>query len=250
MKLVFRYVARRSEDEGILQLLQLSYCVHIILRQVGVVSWGQGCARRRAPGVYGRVSAVLPWIQQNVCDFASTKPSFCFPSTNSNLASNQVNPREDGHTLSLTIKYDANPNQVAWILVNKDNDAIVDYVSYGGATTPYADVTLRYENLKDGQYTFLVTDSASNGICCDSGSGSIQIEEIMPDGTSNLLLITDGKYGAGTMGTFRLMAPSSNGDDETTSGAAVDSISVARARSEDGGLRQLLEDLSVQGPSS
>mmetsp|Transcript_18092 Transcript_18092/g.36442 ORF Transcript_18092/g.36442 Transcript_18092/m.36442 type:complete len:129 (-) Transcript_18092:104-490(-) len=56
--------------------------------QVGIVSWGSGCANN-FPGVYSRVAEAKRWIDNTICDISSAAPFRC---------SNNITPRSSAAT--------------------------------------------------------------------------------------------------------------------------------------------------------
>ena len=59
--------------------------------QIGIISWGLGCALDSFPGVYGRISLEYDWIVQNVCEMSKSPPSYfgCYDGMTSSTTSDE-----------------------------------------------------------------------------------------------------------------------------------------------------------------
>ena len=58
----------------------LTYQVNGLVTVVGIVSWGHECGKAGTPGVYTRVTNVMPFIKKELsetCNGAAETPSVC-----------------------------------------------------------------------------------------------------------------------------------------------------------------------------
>lgn len=194
--------------------------------QVGVVSFGDGCARAGKPGVYARTSGFDMWLKENICRLATTKPGFCnsipdspnSPADGPNMGT-EINPADEnagttGSMMNIRVKVDHDdyPEETEWSVMDSSNNMIMH--QNAGDVLEWGAVKEQSANVPPGTFKFTMTDTESDGICCDYGQGKV---EVFVDGKR--VKSFSGDFGESLSFSFDTNAME---DDQTDNGQEID----------------------------